>query len=73
MVLPLAYFYVLFAVPLYDFKEIKFDKKYKVNRNCMDKNGWNNGEFTKYLHYEVLKNLEINKNFKRPNRLNFII
>jgi hypothetical protein len=30
MALPLAYFYVLFAVPLYDYKAINFDKKYKV-------------------------------------------
>lgn len=30
MALPLAYFYTLFAVPLYDYKPINFDKKYKV-------------------------------------------
>jgi hypothetical protein len=29
MILPLAYFYVLFAVSLYDYNEIPFDKKYK--------------------------------------------
>lgn len=30
MALPLAYFYSLFAVPLYDFQPINFDKKYKI-------------------------------------------
>ena len=30
IMLPLAYFYTLFAVPLYDFQQINVDKKYKV-------------------------------------------
>lgn len=66
MVLPLAYFYTLFAVPLYDFKPIIFDKKYKVGL-------WHTPQYRHDRDHMISQINEVNENgslFKILNQKN---
>lgn len=64
MALPLAYFYSLFAVPLYDFQQINFDKKYKIGL-------WHTPEYRHDRDHMVSKIKELDSSlFKIINQKN---